>query len=193
MTDKQCLSITYKIMLHEFTNCQENIEKFGYKMDGNDGVRNLCFLTELKSVDYLHAKNEEFFLIEFTDLARQHSGILLKIETIKQSNLNKKDQRDYIKGLSSEIQREMREKFIHSLQILHKVKDHFINVPEQITDTLKAFLIVFANFDNDTTDEKKFEIARFIDNLKDNLSNSLPDQLYKEVKLIPLNNLVKSI
>lgn len=177
-------------MDHEFRSVDIKIEKVGYKVDGK-GIKFHCSCRTLKSVDYFHEHNNKLSLVEFSDLASQHEQILRRVEKLKKCNLERSEVRRFVKDLHSTITQEMRKKYLDSLHIIDCMQQYFTELPTWIQDSKGKYLIVIPPIVNDAPEEKKAEISRMVDTLKDNLSLSIPEHLYNGVQVIQLPDFLK--
>lgn len=178
-------------MNHEFRNIDIEIDKIGYKVDGQ-GIKFHCSCRTLKSVDYLHDCNDKLSLIEFSDLAAQHEQILRRVEKLKESNLDRSEVRRFVKDLHGTITQEMRKKYLDSLHILECMKQYFKELPTWAKDNKGRYFIIIPPIINDAPEEKKAEISRMVDTLKDNLILAIPEHLFVGVHVIQLPEFLNS-
>lgn len=176
----------FEKMDHEFQFIDIDHDKAGYRVD-KSGIKHCCQYNELKSVDYLYEQESKLFLIEFSDLARQHVSILERVKLLKESNLDKNQKKIYIKGLYKEISSEMRTKYLHSLTIMTRMPDCIEDVPEWAQRSKGKLLIVVAPTSEDVSDEDKTDIIRVLEKLKDDLTRSIPDELFVSVRVVPVH------
>lgn len=184
----QCISIFLEKFNHEFTDVEAiNHDRKAYKIDGENGIKKYCKLQELKSVDYYedHCKHG-FLIIEFSDLIKQNEGLNLKISALKNSNVDKKEKTLLLKTYFNTINRELVDKFKDTQIITSKIGVHLENIPASFNNTAE-YIIVVAPLSTTIEKGKRIEILRFLDTLKDKVSQALPKQLYSRVKIIPLN------
>lgn len=159
------------------------VPRQGYKVDGN-GIKKTCNINTLKSVDYFEENEKHGLLyVEFSDLYRQQLGQEEKITRLKGSNLPKPDRKKILEHYYKEIHQELVNKYKDSLTINQLMRLKLSNVPECF-NSLGKYVIVVAPIDNL---DNRIEIVRFLENLKDKVSSSLPRELYSSVKIMPLN------
>lgn len=176
-----------EVMDHEFRTVEIDHNKTGYRVD-KVGIKRHCGYPQLKSVDYFHEKDERLFLVEFSDLASQHISILERIDQLKASNLDKKQRSVFIKSLHREISSEMRDKYLQSLTILNKMSDCIDELPDWALVNKGRLVIIVAPVSDDINDEQKTDIVRVLEKLKDDLTCSIPDDLFLSVKILPVHN-----
>ncbi|MBN5273465.1 hypothetical protein JY490_05565 [Serratia marcescens] len=177
----------FEKMDHEFRNIEIEHDKSGYRVD-KTGIKHHCKYNELKSVDYLYEQENKLCLVEFSDLARQHLSVLDRVRMLNESNLDKSQRKQYIKGLHKEISSEMRTKYLHSLSILTRMPDCIKDVPEWAQRNKGKLLIVVAPTSEDISDEDKTDIVRVLEKLKDDLTRSIPDDLFVSVKVVAVHS-----
>ncbi|WP_108700795.1 hypothetical protein [Phytobacter sp. SCO41] len=177
----------FEPMDHEFGDIDIKPNKQGYRVDKN-GIKLSCCYPNLKSVDYFHGDENILYLVEFSDLARQHLCIMERVRNLKECNLNKNDRTRAIRKLHREIGHELKQKYLESLIILRKIPRIFKNVPEWLIVEKGKFIIVVAPSSIDLEEDKKEDIARILEKLKDDLTCSIPDDIFEGVKIVQVNS-----
>lgn len=194
MSDKECISSFIEEMDHEFTDYNNAIEIFGYKVDGTRGVKVCCNLNGLKSVDYFYENSElnKFYFIEFSDLNR-HKALIdsqhAEVDSVKSmARLTKKK---LLKSLSSEIHNELRTKYTDSLHILDGL-DHYIkNIPETFFCNKGdiTFHIVVPPLPGAADDKNVIDFIKFYDTLKSKVKAVIPSSMISNVVLYPVSKI----
>lgn len=177
----------FELMDHEFGNVAIIPNKQGYRVD-RDGIKNRCNYANLKSVDYLHESNQQLNFIEFSDLARQHLAIMDKIAEFKACDLEKREITRNIKRLHREIGSEIKTKYMESLCILRKIPKVFENVPAWMLAESGRLVIVVAPPQEDVEESKKEDIVRIFEKLKDDLTCSIPDDIFQSVRVVQVDS-----
>ncbi|ELK2279567.1 hypothetical protein RUZ38_004363 [Vibrio vulnificus] len=186
-----CISEFFEVMDHEFPEIETSLELQGYKVDGNNGIKKHCKFNDLKSVDYLSVHDTKgFLLVEFSDLWKQNITIQEQALRIKQSNLPKSDKQALRRELFKAINKELCTKFKDSLTILQAMQVDVKNIPTEFYNERPKYIIVVAPINEQDTLEKKQEILRFLDILKDKVAQSIPAPLFNRVSIIPLQSFV---
>lgn len=182
-----CISSFLENMDHEFPNhTQIIVPRNGYKVDG-EGIKKKCQLNTLKSVDYYEVHEQRGFLyIEFSDLLRQDAQLQERAGRIKDSNLTKKDKKKFRETCFKEIHKELVHKFKDSVMIRILMKDKVKNIPEHF-EANGMYIIVVAPLDPQLEKDKAIEILKFLDTLKDKVSQGIPKEFYSSVKILPLD------
>lgn len=176
-----------EFMDHEFNTVAVVPTKQGYRLDRN-GIKNCCNYANLKSVDYLHECNEQLNLIEFSDLARQHLAILDKIAEFKACNLDRREITRNIKRLHREIGSEIKTKYMETLCIIRRMPKVFENVPAWMVSDSGRLIIVVAPTQDDVDESKKDDVVRVLEKLKDDLTCSIPDDIFQSVKVVQVDS-----
>lgn len=177
----------FEKMDHEFRFIEIEHDKSGYRVD-RTGIKHHCKYNELKSVDYLYEQENKLCLVEFSDLARQHLSIIDRVKSLNECNLDKNERKLYIKGLYREISSEMRTKYLHSLNILTKMPECLDDVPEWAQKRKAKLWIVVAPTPDEISEEHKTDIVRVLEKLKDDLTRSIPDDLFVSVKVFSVHS-----
>jgi len=178
----------YEPMDHEFGNIGIELKIFGFKVDG-DGIKKHCHLNQLKSVDYIYPENDDFPLVEFSDIYRQHNALLNDIQKIKcSSGLDSKLKTEFIKGKHNEINRELVQKYKDSLTIINQLKDCLSDIPENLPHRPQHYYVIVAPFHSEIEQARKHEIVRFLDDLKSKITQAIPDKIFIGVTVIPVHN-----
>ncbi|MDN4624699.1 hypothetical protein [Pantoea agglomerans] len=177
----------YELMDHEFKEVEVTPNKSGYVVD-RQGIKLCCKFNTFKSVDYLYESNDKLHLIEFSDLAKHHIAVLQKIERFKECNLDKSLIRDNVKRLHREICNEIKTKYIHSLSILKSLPKHVENVPVWAQVDCGRLVIVVAPPPSDMDESGKQDVFRVLEKLKDDLTSSIPDEIFRGVKVQQVEN-----
>jgi len=166
----------------------------GYKLDGN-GIKKQLGFNSLKSVDYI-AENNALALVEFSDLYSQQNVLLSLSKTLYKSQaISNKDTKQINKKLWQTIQKELTDKYKDTLLIIEQMqKNNFCSKLEEHyknDETVKKYWIIVSPFHPDIKEENKPELARFLDNLKDNIATSLPNKWNIKVQIIFIENFSK--
>lgn len=177
------LSDHLEVMHHEISGNNTALDREGYRVDGNNGIKVAVGLQIRKSVDYYCIMAKECSFIEFTDLARGQEdllGINTTIDEIDNSfhrnKLRKLVRQDEWRGLI--------EKFKDSKDIFAQIPRFYNDIPTPFLDSsAKVFYIVHAPISDELDDSEKAEIARFLLTLKAFVSQQLEDNICKRVKL----------
>ncbi|EKM4696737.1 hypothetical protein PX046_17820 [Enterobacter hormaechei] len=172
-------------MMHEFRFIDTAIDKVGYKVDG-EGIKTHCKCRTLKSVDYFYEHDADLSLVEFSDLPAQHDQIKRRIECLMQSDMDKKEKIRFVKDVSSTIHQEMRKKYIDSLHIISGMEGNIHDVPDWVKKTKGKYFIVVPPMLNDAPEDKRAEISRMLDMLKNDLSLAIPEHLFVSVSVTQL-------
>lgn len=185
----QCISIFLEQFNHEFPDVEAIYnERKAYRIDGENGIKKHCQLQGLKSVDYYEDHSRHgFLMVEFSDLIKQNEGLNLKISALRKSDIDKKEKNLLLKTYFNTINRELVDKFKDTQLITSKISVHLKNIPAAFSNTAE-FIIVVAPLSNTIDKGKRIEILKFLDTLKDKVSQALPKQLYSRVKIMPLNS-----
>lgn len=178
-------------MLHEFRDVETQIDKVGYKVDG-EGIKTHCKCRTLKSVDYFHQHDSDLSFIEFSDLPAQHDQIKRRIACLEESNLDRKVRVRFIKDISSTIHQEMRKKYIDSLHIITGMEGAIDEIPEWVKKNKGKYFIVVPPMLNEAPEEKRAEISRMLDMLKNDLSLAIPEHLFVSVSVTQLPDFLSS-
>lgn len=191
MNNKRNIADFLELMNHEFPAIPLTLNQMGYKVDGNDGIKKHCKLNDLKSVDYFceqsaQSQNTRCLLIEFSDLSRQQSSILDKIVNIAKSDLPKSQKTQIKKDYYKTIQKELVTKYKDSIHILNNMSDYIDDIPPALAGHHHTFIIVVAPIDKAMPANKRVDIVRFLDELKDKVAQSIPDALYHRVRVSSL-------
>jgi hypothetical protein len=176
-----------EIMDHEMCGHDNQLEQQAYRVDGNNGIKQVIGLNNRKSIDYYYIKDERCLFIEFSDLARGKEDLAGENEVI--SSIENRLLRNKIKKLLKNNPRdEMVLKFKDSRTIFSKIPEHYEEVPTPFHDCgTKTFVIVHAPISNDLPEVEKAEITRFLRTLKTMISGCLEDEICNRVRLILLS------
>ncbi|WP_267248514.1 hypothetical protein [Yersinia sp. Marseille-Q5920] len=177
-------------MDHEFKSIDVKINKIGYKVDG-EGIKYHCKFNEIKSVDYFHNIEDKLHLVEFSDLAMQHTCILQRIKKIKDCDLDKKEKILHIKELHKAIISEMRQKYIDSLTILRYMPKNISNIPAWAVVEKGNYIVIVAPTNDNVEASVKSDIVRILDKLKNDLTTSIPDELFVGVKVVKIDSFLQ--
>ncbi|ELB2959661.1 hypothetical protein P3535_17725 [Vibrio parahaemolyticus] len=182
-----CISQFLEDMDHEFTDIPDTVKLKGFKVDGTSGIKPFCKLSELKSVDYFYenAESSDFVFFEFSNLPAQR----LSLERIAENlaiapdmDMTKKELVKVRKKIKAEIQQELVKKFNDSSLINMNMRSELINIPESFSNIPK-YMIVVPPIDSSKLGPKAGDIARFLDQLKGTVRNSIPKQMCGGVKI----------
>lgn len=183
-------------MHHEFDRFEALIEKYGYKMDGFDGIKQRCGLDRLKAADYIDDEVVKIAFVEFSDIRRQYHNLIRENNKISSTLTEKKCVESKIlkklckKNLDSVIE-EIINKFKDSLHIINEAKNKYRNLPESFSKKPYALLII-APSSNEDKDCNKDEIARLLDSLNNRLILNLPEACFSGFRLLGIENYLAS-
>ncbi|MBC3874550.1 hypothetical protein [Undibacterium flavidum] len=180
----------YKKMDHEFARVTTPLEKYGYKMDGENGIKQRCALDKLKAADYIDDETTKIAFVEFSDIARQFHNLLGENEILEKLVVSKKTEeakvcRTLCKNNLDSVIDEIKQKFKDSLHILGEVKVRYVDIPLSFTNKPFALLVI-APHSNDDQPCRKDEIARLLDNLNNRLTLSLPENLFSGFRMLTI-------
>lgn len=184
-----CISNFLEEIDHEIPDYSNlKVNRNAYRVDGNEGIKVHCQLNAMKSVDYYEDHQKKGFLIvEFSDLIKQDNEIALKIQELKDSNLDKRLKIEIRKRYYNDINRELVQKFKDSLQIKNLMYTHITNIPQSFSG-LADFVVVIAPFDQ----HNRIDVIRFMDQLKTKLYTGLSKSLVKKIHVVPLNDFISA-
>ena len=161
--------------------------KEGYKLDGQKGIKTNIGFNQYKSVDYI-ADTSLLALVEFSDLLSQQNSIMNQIQRLKDSDFSNKDSREVSKSLRTKIQKELVDKYKDSLLIIEQMQksSYCSQLAEQYqkNETLKEYWVVIAPFHPSIEKENRVELAKFLDQLKNNITTALPKVLNITVRIV---------
>ena len=168
--DTECSSHQHKIL-----------NKKALKLDGDNSLKMAIGCKDLKSCDYLKYKKDKILLIEISDLTTQMQELIQKTSCITEEckdTLGKKLQ----KKLKPEmiIKEELREKYLQTTLILHKLEEHV----KFSFHKSKIFIIAICS--NRTSDVMAFQYL--INDLKACLQS-----FFEEIKIVLAKDLVRVI
>ena len=174
-----------ELLDHEFPDFSHlNVNRYGYKVDGNNGIKSAIELNELKSVDYfLFEAGIEF--LEFSDLFKQRELGLEKEARINESNLNKLEKKELKKSIQRVINKELIDKFKDTVHIKGKTDKEISDVPIQGIQVSK-YIIVVAPIN---VEQNKADFVRFLDDLKSNIISGLPSQFLAVIDIRPMDKI----
>lgn len=185
MIEKLDFDLFYEKMIHEIDGCSFELCLHGYRVD-NNGIKNACNCSSLKSVDYLFKSENYYLMLEFSDLIRQHSTSLERIKSLQECNLDKDYKKRLIKEEHKKIIQELRDKFLSTSTIIEQINMFFTSIPEQIKTAKKNIIIVIAPIvDNLYLDSA--DIVRLLDRWKNCLITSIPDSLLPRLNIIDIH------
>ena len=178
-----------ELMDHEFGEIGIELGVYGLKVDGdNNGLKQHCNLNKLKSVDYIYKENNKFPLIEFSDIYRQQNAILAEIDQLKSCDLSRSLRTDLVKERHKKILSELVQKFKDTLTIISKLHNHISDIPENLQNQSQEYRIVYAPFHPEIAEDKKQDLVRFLDRLKDNITTAIPNEMCERVRVIHIAN-----
>ncbi|MDK9683996.1 hypothetical protein [Pseudoalteromonas shioyasakiensis] len=182
------INIFAEIMDHEFPEHNDiKIQKTGFKVDGDVGIKVYCKLNQLKSVDYFHDCNKDGLVyIEFSDLFRQSNQLKNEETKLKGSNLDKEHKRKLLTELHKKINSELQTKFKDSLHIMRSTIETFTDIPDSFKENSGQYVIIVAPLNG----ESKVEMAKLMDQWKNNITSALPRNLFTRIKILPLENFI---
>lgn len=157
------------------------LTKKAIKLDGKNSLKMAIGCKDLKSSDYLKYKKNEILLLEISDLAAQLESLFKKTNSIApecKKNLGDK----LTKKITPKniIQDELREKYIQTILILYKLKDH-IRIS---LDKAKVYVVALCS--TNISDVRAFQYL--VNHLKASLKGLLDD-----VKVVPISLLVSVV
>lgn len=177
---------------HEFDELNLVLKAHGAKLDGEDGLKLYCKLNKFKSVDYLFSGKSGYYFLEFSDIAKQKDDLILRADLIKKiKDLPSKEKRRLVKSFHKTINEEVVSKYKDTCHIFIHAKQHVCNVPETV-DTGCHLFIVFSPLDDRFADNKT-EIIRFLDNMKDKITQAIPDPIFKQVSVLSIDQFERLI
>lgn len=166
------------------TECKENnlyIPKKALKIDGNHGLKMDINCKDLKSCDYFKYKKNEIVVIEISNLEKQFKDL-----QSKSSLLTKSQKKQLGNSLSKRIEpisiirEELREKYLQTDLILHKLTDYVkYNIKKS-----KVYIIALCS--NSESNAMMFQ------HLKYDLKSSLKPHS-SDIKIICVKDLVSYI
>lgn len=187
------LSEHLEIMNHEMDRVNCEITHKGYRVDGENGIKQIINLNNRKSIDYFYIQNGKCLFIEFSDLARNKedlSGLEESIDTIN----NEFHQNKLKKLIKNDHRDEMIAKFKDSKDIFAKIPTHFQNIPPAfLNNDAKTFFIIHAPINETLPDVDKVEIGRYLRNLKARISDCLEEEICDRVRLIFLEQFITEL
>lgn len=187
MTKKRSIDDFLEQMDHEFPKVDIQLDRQGYKVDGNDGIKKHCDLNTLKSVDYFCQQPIEFLLVEFSDLARQQAVIIEQVKALKSSDLAANLKKRLIVDHHKQIHKELVSKYKDSIHIQSQINKHISHIPEVLLGENRRYMIVVAPIEQTLPEDKKIEMIRFFDDLQNKVSQSIPDAIHSAVKVLPVS------
>lgn len=187
---KPNLGAHYEKMNHEFPRVDVVLEKYGYRVDGEHGIKVLCELINLKSTDYFEDKRERIGFIEFSDVRRQFNRKLGEVEVLRRAKFpddrnGKRISSDVYDGHLRLVRQEVTEKFKDTLHILNEVRERYESPPHSFYEKPHAVLVLAPACDEDYC--QRDEVARLLDSLKNHLVMNLPDGLFQKVHVLDVN------
>lgn len=183
------LSGFLRVVEHEFDGVSYDVPYMGYKMDGEDGIRNSYGLTQLKSVDYFTHISGASYFIEFSDLLRQRNMISERISKIKTSNLDKETKRCLIKKENAAMHTELINKYMQSRYPIELVAE---KEPDILTkECKKIYLAVYAPPHSSIPQSSLVELFRFLDILKSGVSSQINKRFCTEFLMLSFEDFIK--
>lgn len=194
-------------MDHEFPQVNTSLKIKGYKIDGSNGVKKECQLSDLKSVDYFFIpEKDKLVFVEFSDLYKYYDQeVVYKKEQFKnlislaklQDPSIKDDlesiKRFFIKVIDQRIFAEFSTKFKDSF-FLKELLVHYSlmqNLPAEIKiGPIDTYIIVVPPT-NHLEEHQQQEVLKFLGRLQDSLSCALSKyHVVNRVRLVPLSQLI---
>jgi len=186
------LSEHLEVMNHEICGNDAVIEHSGYKVDGDNGIKNAVGLNARRSVDYFCVIKGDCQFVEFSDLARWKEDILGVDDVI--ARLEQTSRNILSKLIKQNSRREMVEKFKDSKDIFTKIPSVYDNSPKTFLSVeSKIFYIVYAPISEQLGDAAKVEIARFLTTLQSSISDCLEADICHRVKVIILSKFIQEL
>ena len=154
----------------------------GYKVDGDNGIKNIVNLPNRKSIDYFYLKGSNCIFLEFSDIARQKEDHL---ETISKMNGCDQDVKNKFKKLfRNGLRSECLAKFKDSRDILAKFPEFYSDLHAPLlSNDAKEFWLIHAPIYNELSDGQKAKITRYLSTLKTSISSGLEDEICSRVRL----------
>ena len=172
---------------HEFSGIGPIKKLTGVRLDEDWGVKQYCELQALKSADFLVLLKSKHAFLEFSDIGRQIDQTLEDIKAIKKSNVSSALTRSLSKNLRTKINQEARGKYIDTCAIFSSIS----NLENQKLHDMPPvslgckFIIVYAPF-SQKLQNSPADLARVIDQMQNNLTTSIPDEMFHGVEVITL-------
>lgn len=170
---------------HEIPRINLNLLDYAYRVDGGNGLKDVCKLSKLKSVDYFEVdKNGRLALLEFSDLSRQYDNLLSdhsKVDGLAhgKDNVQKKICKDLCRDQFDLIKSEFLSKYNNSIHVLRLAVSLFKDAPDSFKIKPVA-LLVTAPPNEDVDSYRHDEIYRKIDRLSNQLRMTLPEELFED-------------
>jgi len=182
----------YQKMDHELERVNVSIEKYGYKIDGKDGIKQKCGLDRLKAADYIDDQTTRIAFVEFSDIARQYHRLLGEVEVINNLSAGHsgKDKRiciDVSKAHLDKVPAEVMQKFKDSLQIIIEAKSRYKNLPASFDHKPFALLVIAPPSDDDEP-YRQDDIYRLLDQLQNRVMMNLPEAIFSGFRLLNIEN-----
>lgn len=185
----------FEKMNHEFPRVEITLDKFGYKIDGKNGIKFYCKLGALRSADYIEDKVEKIAFVEFTDVARQFNRKIEERKVIKGAKFEepkgKRIGSDLCQSSIDSVQSEIIQKFRDSIHILHKARNVYKGRPASFDLSPQAILVTAPISDEDQPCNRE-EVSRLLNTLKDKLVLGLPEGLFAKIHVMDIHSYAKT-
>lgn len=172
-------------MDHEGLSDSVTLTKEGYRLDpkgrGEEvlrGIRCEVNCNTYKSVDYLYDTGGQAYLVEFSDIWRQHLDILDFVKRINDSNLNKQDKKAIVQKRHAEIRDELKTKLKDSVMIISKAHDVLDGWSECLKIGEYRFRVIIAENKSNSPD-----LIRFVSLLISQLRTSMRSEFCSDIKV----------
>jgi hypothetical protein len=174
---------------HEFEGIATIKNIFGVKLDGEYGVKKHCSQNNLKSADFLLSHNNQYYFLEFSDLARQINQIHCKIQSLKASkDLDKSLRKELIKDLHKAVNQEVHDKYKDTCLLFSLIPKYLNDVPSLAKGC--NLLVIYAPLGSSTL-EHQVEVVRFLEFMADKLKQMIPDDIFHDVEVVTLDMFLK--
>ena len=164
-------------MQHEISSCCIILSSYGYKLDGNNGIKTKLRIVDSgsnfpKSFDYIQLYNNKIFFIEFSDLEAQYSQ-LNELHFKVQGRIKDLPPRDYrsinkILNAECQIEKEVTGKINDTDFILRKIVQN--GLLENFVDLTKdkhIFIVWHSNNPNE------IDLVRIFDDLRSKIISKI--------------------
>lgn len=176
----------YVVIDHEFKGIAPFGSLHGYQIDRDDGIKCHCNLNQLKSVDYYYRYEGSHYKLEFTDLLSQLEQNKAKCQELKATMASCKVRTEFLKMMMNSIHQEIVAKYKDTLHITRALPSHLADVPQTIYEC-KMKLIVVTKPMNQQHVSVQQELVKFFEYVKDSLRNSIPQEMFYGVEVMPLD------
>lgn len=183
----------FELMKHEFPDIDITLNVSGFKVDGKgNGLKIHCGLNNLKSVDYIHKKNNNYFqLIEFKDIYRKQNTKMIHVENLNTPSFDEFNNNEHSKkirniDLDNDIKNELVQKYIDTLTMINQMHNYLTDIPEGLQNNPHRYYIVVAPFHSEIPGERRSILSRLLAQMKSRIKLEIPDELFLDVELIQI-------